>query len=258
MAEPNPLGMVASFSLLDKIFAGFEGAARDLQAAIGVPICISNCGKCCEVNVPLVRDIEAKYAVSWILGNGLVDKVAERCEGWLLDRMSALTSYGIKPGAIPEGLLPGLREEWDYVAHRTPCPMLLEDKSCLIYGARPMVCRAAGVTTAMPVGCPRPLGYGESLTSFARAGGPGVEEIKRNVSELLRTAENQTWLISSFLPTALYMSLRPQKFAAYIEDSKIATAKIMQTFHNLGILWQDQLNEVWDMQQLTDRKAIKA
>jgi len=227
----------------------FAVAERELVASLGVPICIAGCGKCCEITTPMSWAIEAEFAVSWLLGQGTqISSALSICEGWLLDHDPRLATYGMYGNLSPDQW-GRLRGEVDALLGEMPCPLLAEDKTCLIHGARPLACRAYGVTHLPARWCPRPLSRYETDEARAHIGeqSPVGQKIRQMVE--MTAGASSGFLISPggvrFLPTALFAMLRPDRLNALVADGLIASAKLVSLQQNPAILFQSQLDEVW-------------
>lgn len=231
---------------LDATYRAFDAAATELELAIGVPICISSCGKCCEVTVPVAWRIEAQFLVSWLLGQGgeMLSQVLSACEGWLLERHPFLRTRGVQ-GILTPAQWDTVRPEVDHLMLESPCPFLTGDKVCLIHGGRALVCRAYGVSRLPARFCPRPLSRMENLETRAHIGDdtPLGRKLRAMVEETVKRGAGRTGV--RFLPTAIYEMLRPSKLEAYANDGLIASAKLVIMERNPVILFQRELNELW-------------
>ncbi len=242
----DPRVEVTNFKKLEEIYFYYQRAQDKLERLIGVPICKEGCGWCCEHTCISVLPIEAHYAVSVLIGQGQptdISEVVQRCESWLLERNPRLNLY---LGTIPPTLAQcqSLKEQANWLMNSTPCP-LLKEKRCLIHAARPLICRAYGVTRLPAQACPRRNGKGETMTQRACMNDPAIKE---TVEELFATLPKQT----AFLPTMIFSVLRPQTMAKHISDNKIASARLIQFAKDPNLLWQEQLNAVWSMETQTN------
>ncbi len=257
--ENNRIAIGGQQSLIEKRLAplrsfeatcrAFDKAEEELVKYLGVPICIPGCGKCCEVMSVTVWDVEANFILSWLIGLGgkKMQEFLSICEGWLLDHDAHLTTYGIKPGLLTKEQFIQLKPQVDYLISQSPCPMLTAQKECLVYDARPWICRAYAVTRMPGRMCNRPLSRMESsdirghISTQSHIGAT----LKKMVIETLRQSAEIGWGDVKFLATAIFMAIRPEQFNKYVFDGKIATAKIAIVQNNMAILFQDQLNDVW-------------
>ena len=228
---------------LEATYRAFDTAERELCRTIGVPICMPNCGRCCAVTTATVSELEARFLISSLLGEGasVLEKVLARCEGWLLDRDPLLTIYGLS-GTLSQSQWDRLRPEVDVLLLERPCPMLTEEKSCLVHGGRPFICRAYGVTRMPARLCPRPLSRMESDEVRGHIG--ENSSVGRTLKSMVRRSLAGAGKVR-FLATALFAYLRPDRLNAYVADNLIASAKLVLLQQNPAILFQNHLNQVW-------------
>lgn len=227
--------MIDTLLELERVYRGFDTAADELSRHLGVPICVPGCGKCCLTT--LAHRIEAIYALSTL--TAALEQIVNLAEGWLLDKHKQAPTYeGVTLGFAKRKLA---QEFWDLSSH-TPCPFLTSDKFCLIYRGRPMVCRAYGVThmpTPTPDFCSRPRGIGETDTVKAWA---DVPSLQKAVADFIRNLPDPDLRVAGLLPTAIFKQAQPDKYRSYIEDNRIASAKLIGLpQQNLGLLWQEQM-----------------
>ena len=52
------------------------------------------------------------------------------------------------------------------------------------------------------------------------------------------------WAIRCFLPTVVFRAASPKKFKEYIEDRKIASAKLLGMDVDSSLMWQPQINQL--------------
>ncbi len=234
----HSLALVQAYSGLEKVYAGFEGAALEVIAAKAAPICVDGCGVCCEINTPYCWDIEASYIISNLLSEGKLAWALNACQSWLLDRDGGLTLYGPRADMVSiEGRTRAIAEA--RLAARRPCPFL-SDKRCAIHQVRPLVCRAYGVTRLpSQTDCRAPLGRGENLSRRAHHNGNGL---KKAVAEYLRGLRPDQ-RAGYFLPTAILRQASPTMFAR-LQD-RFATGKMVAMAVSPAAIWQDQLEEQW-------------
>lgn len=228
--------LIQRLSKLEKIHGFYQQAEAEVEAHIGMPICVPNCGLCCQNNSPMVWGIEVEAIASYLIGQGdLLNTVMDRCEHWLR------TSNGkVHPPAYYQQNTDKLMER----AHElyTGCCVLLgTDKRCLIHPARPLTCRAYGVTS-YPTDCPRPYGLGESASS--RAYNNGIAPVvKEALNQLLKECASDSFAASvGFLPTLLMRLLRSRQFVSLVDSGKVDPVKLVRNFiHSPAIITQDQL-----------------
>jgi Fe-S-cluster containining protein len=233
--------MLQEFLGLRQIHKYLDETQAHLVKQLGVPVCIPDCGKCCQDNCVTIYSIEASLILSYVIGDGRT-KVVDWCRGWLLEKHTAATTYtGIPYGVVSKQL----KHEWDALV-RTPCPMLTEDKKCYIHMMRPLVCRAYGVTRDAGIGCPRPIGKGESVNSRGYIGGDAGDYLEDEVNKFfgkMRT-EHPDYAKVGFLPTMIFRQAREQEFRELIAENKIASAKLVGTDVATQLLWAKQLGAV--------------
>ena len=233
------LELIKAFTKLGELHKAFNGAAQELEQARAAPLCLEECGKCCHL--PYAWDIEGRYILSTILGDGHLSRIESLCEGWLLDRPRQLTLYNLYPGRIENY---AIREEIAWLM-QSPCPFLdNSNKRCIIYNSRPISCRAYGVTRMPSKECPRPMGIGESESRKAYFGGEGGMKLQARVAKFIQGLASP-WNKSWALPALLYSLINPVKFNLYAKDKKVASAKLAVGWLSPAILWQSQLNELW-------------
>lgn len=234
--------MIEALASLSQVHKDMDAARIALETQLGVPICIPNCGKCCET--VLAHRIEADFAISAVIGEGKFYEVVSRCEGWLLERHKEAQIYEGPPVGVVQVKI---AEEWNRLVHM-PCLFLEGDKGCLIYSGRPLVCRAFGVTHApgpTPDFCPRSLGVGEDQR---RRGYVDSQQLQQKVKTLLAGLQDKEWATSGWLPTIIYREACPDKYRALVADNKIASAKLIGVTQDYGLLWQEQMEVIWQRQ----------
>lgn len=232
--------MIEAFSELRQIHKAFDDAEALLEKDIGKSICISNCGLCCSHQTPHWTFIEAILATSILTGTERLTKTLSVVEGWLLDHTKQATIYE----GMPVGWAsPQLRDEFNAISLTAPCPMMDEEKKCLIYDVRPLVCRANGVTRDNVDLCPRQPGKGETLTQRRYINSPSLRLAVESWREKCRD-KNMTWLTTGLVPTVLYRVGREAKFRELVRDNKIASAKLVGMEIDTTLMWQPQVNAI--------------
>lgn len=230
--------MIESLLGLERIYRQFDAASNELSQQLGVPICKEGCGRCCEITTPIVWRLEAVYAISKALGSGIFERMVSDAEGWLLERHSCAPAY---EGPYLGELTPRIKGEFIALGD-TPCPFLDADKSCYIHPGRPMACRAYGVTHMpgpLPASCPRPLGRGESESYRAWV---DIPNLMVQVLALMGSLDDKDLQVAGYLPTAIFKLGRPDKYRDYINDNKIATAKLIGVPDKyMGLITQEQM-----------------
>jgi len=139
-----------------------------------------------------------------------------------------------------DGLEAKIQEEFLSLAN-TQCPYLGDDKRCLIYDVRPLVCRAMGVTRTPAVGCRRPIGLGETMSTRRYVPDHAAKMLREAVDVVLDAVPKPTWAMAGFLPGLLVGLARPNEYRNCVENGLVSTAKILVTSPSMGILWQEQV-----------------
>ncbi|KKM60859.1 hypothetical protein LCGC14_1537480, partial [marine sediment metagenome] len=52
------------------------------------------------------------------------------------------------------------------------------------------------------------------------------------------------WAIRSWIPTVIFRAASPKKFKEYIEENKIASAKLLGMDIDTSLMWQPQLDDL--------------
>jgi Fe-S-cluster containining protein len=226
--------MIEAFKELHRIQKLFGVADSILQSGIGVSTCINGCGKCCMVNTPVWKTIEAINAVSVLTGIGKLREAVSVAEGWLSEP-NQLKIYEGRPTGLAS---PQLREEWLKVKD-SQCLFLKADLTCMIHECRPISCRAFAVThDGMPT-CDRPPGKGETLTQHKFVNSP---QIKQRLDDFMEDCKRKPeWLVGGFVPTLLYRAAEPEKFKKLILDNRIPSARIVGVEYEVSLYWQPQI-----------------
>lgn len=231
--------MLQAYAELRLIHALIKEAESWLEKQLGTPLCVPNCGLCCQRNIISCHSIEASYIISGLMGTGLT-RYVDASRAWLLDRHFQATIYE----GMPRGVITGkLREEWNLLS-QLPCIFYRpDDKRCAIHHFRPLSCRAFGVTMASKPYCPRPVGRGEDRYSRAYVGGPPGQLIRAAVEGFVARikARNPDWATHGFLPAMIFRQAREREFRGMIDDNLIASAKLVGTDYSIQALWQEQV-----------------
>lgn len=231
--------MLQAYAELRKIHELIDQAGKWLEKQLGTPLCVPNCGLCCQQNVVSCHSIEASYIISGLMGTGLT-RYVDASRAWLVDRHNQTTIYD----GMPRGVITGkLREEWNLISF-TPCIFYKFDtKQCAIHRFRPLSCRAFGVTKMASYYCPRPLGKDEDAHSRAYVGGEPAQLIKAVVDTFIKKTKtrNPDWATHGFLPTMIFRQAREKEFRGLVADNMIASAKLVGTDYSLQALWQEDV-----------------
>lgn len=232
--------------LLDQIYRLLDKEEKNLVADIGVPICIPGYGKCCEINSIIVKGVEARYIALWLSRQraDFQERIKRLCVDWLTEKHHNVVVYaGLGTGRMSSENIDGLQNDVAQLIHRTPCPMLDENKRCLIHPVRPLACRTYGVTRVVPVDvCPRPTGKNEEgiMRAFRRS--ENTERVKNLIDELQAVSESKYMQNNGFIAARLLVELDVQKFLDLAYHNYIASAKLAQ-LGGRALLWQEQLDE---------------
>ncbi len=258
---------ITALERLMQLHSIWAEAQVEIQEYTGRPLCVSNCGLCCKTNTVLALGVEADYAASTLVNMGPLarGKVLDRIRNWLLE--PAL--YTIWPGGgehieTPLRDLQANQIESERrrlaleisVMVRGPCPLLDEDMQCMVHEARPLVCRAYGVTRLPGTYCLRPAGIGETPEYRAIWEGPGAQDLWAKTKDFLRSLEGQTRLYTtSPFPTAIYQRFRGKDFER-IKPS-IPVARMFTSNAYTAVLFQAQDDGQTFMSQPVDISRIK-
>ncbi len=185
MLGENPLKQ-ALIEIMKSAYASIDGLIRSFRRRCsreGLRIdCRKNCSWCCSQAV-LVSTHEVLYIFSW-MENGLGP-----------GQKAAIREKALKKDRLTRGM-----EAGEFLRFMHPCPFL-ENKSCLIYPARPMACR---IFLSMDAGsCRRqyenPGGQeNPSLYEFPLRAGRLLNEGIRSALAQKRLHVSE-WLMESFL-----------------------------------------------------------
>ena len=113
------------------------------------------------------------------------------------------------------------------------CPFLDDGMRCTIYGVRPLVCRAYGISINADEWCPRPLHWTEAPNKRMTVG--KNTNMGRRLSGLLN---NLHISYCGFLPHLVARLAVPKKFKDLAASGKVADAKLAigkskpDLFHN--------------------------
>lgn len=118
--------------------------ARSISAAGDAVVCSKGCSECCRglFDITLLDACLLKQGF-----DRLPDQVRERVEAKARIRIEAIRA--VRPDLAHPYLLNVWPEaEWEELMpdeDETPCPLLADDGTCLVYGYRPMTCRLHGL-----------------------------------------------------------------------------------------------------------------
>jgi len=167
-----------------------------------------------------------------------IKRLVQSAEGWLLESHGNTVYKG-----VPLGFKSGeIMEDW-YQTARRQCPYLEDNKDCMLYKDRPLVCRAFGVFRDAADICPRPPGKGETQIKHAIINPDQVKPLVRDFYDDCRKRQ-PVWAIRAFIPTVIFRAASPKKFKEYIEDNRIASAKLLGMDVDTALMWQPQLDKL--------------
>lgn len=229
--------MIEAFRELHRFHRVLDSARGTLEERICRPICISGCGRCCEL--PSCMVIEAMDAISILTGQVKLAPIVAIAEGWLLERHNEAPSY---EGKIAGRFVPPKIRDELATMMQTPCPFLSASRECIIYEARPLGCRTFGVTCSSAL-CPRPVGKGETLTQPIYINTPNLMKDIKDFKLRYRDVHPE-WVTFSFLPTLIYRAAEEKKFHEMVENNRIATAKMIGTQVDTSLMWQWQIEKL--------------
>ena len=231
--------MLQAFLDLRSLQKVFDAATGVLEHSLGAPICPRGCGRCCECNTPMASIIEGINLVSiTLLNEAKVKRLVQTAEGWLLEPHGNKVYKG-----VPVGFQSGeIMDDWLRTT-RAQCPYMEPTKDCMLYKDRPLVCRAFGVFRDGVDICPRPLGKGETSIKHAIIDSRQVKPLVREFYDNCKKRQ-PVWAIRSFVPTVIFRAASPKKFKEYIEDNKIASAKLIGMDIDTSLMWQPQLDKL--------------
>lgn len=248
--KPEHAKLLGYWGALERIHRGYDEAAARIEGATGGPLCVPGCdANCCEHNSVLAYGIEAELAASHLLGQpAKLRAVLDACHAWLTK--PGRYTYG---GKITPALWDDLRPEFLAIL-RERCPLLTEDKRCALHAARPLVCRAYGVTRVPARECPRPWAPGENHDNRLYWDGTSAEiPLYKWVRDLRRKITEPRYSRQGFFATMLYERFRASELAGLLDDGKVPLLKLAvgwgdgYQFQNEGhmLLWQEQLEREW-------------
>lgn len=232
-----------AYRLLETLHRELDEGQREVEAAAGGrPICVANCGKCCEQNVPVAMGIEASYLLSSV-GQINLKAVRERALGWMTQRHPGVKLYEkIRGRAYQQEERAELAEDQRSV-RQGGCPFLAADKSCTVHAVRPLICRSYGVTLAADAFCPRPLHPTE--TAETRLGiapgtprGKRIQALKARLARHLK-ANAPDLLPTSWLPGLVARDMDKEELLALQREGGVADIKLAMR-SDPPRLWRDE------------------
>lgn len=212
--------LLQSYRLLEAMHKALEQGQAELERNIGWPVCIEGCGKCCQHHTPVALNVETAYIMSTLaILPGMRDKLLQKSFDWLTHEHAGVSLYN-KVRGIPkdQDIIKQLEHERAVIT-TTQCPFL-DGTECLIHGARPITCRAYGVTLMPDEWCPRHLHYTETSTRRMIVGYD--TKLGGQLASLMQKLANTSPI--GFLPTMIARELDLSKLQALVPS--IADAKL--------------------------------
>lgn len=204
---------------LNQATQSIESAAHELSTALGVPLCVENCGLCCAVNTPSAYAIEVTKAAGWLTAQPKLtrESILDSIEDWLI--RPVLDVYRpddphrtVQFPTMGKKNIPINFETEIAACLRGRCPLLGADLRCRVYEVRPLICRTYGVTKSSDWFCLRPNGIGESSEYRAVHEDEGTQAFRVILEGFrLEIAENPKLGGWALFPTALYGRFREKK-----------------------------------------------
>jgi len=75
------------------------------------------------------------------------------------------------------------------------------------------------------------------------------QQLELVVKTFLAGLADKEWATSGWLPAIIYREACPDKYKALVADNKVASAKLIGVTQEYGLLWQDQLEAIWQRQR---------
>jgi len=240
---------------LKTLYEDMEKLASRVIELKGKPLCVPDCGLCCETTTPLVLLLEGRNIAMWLdkQSQSVQDKVLQNCEAWLLKPLLYK--------APPTGK--GKPPEWvDLIQWQ--CPALdTEKKTCLIYPVRPLGCRTYGVTRGANAFCKAPLGLEETKEKRLHFSGPPVDTFVNNVNNVMMFLKSVLPPLarSGFLPFFVYMVFCKNRMMKMLDYNTIHYAKMVASPPGIipwTITQEDAKKSFESFEQETKSKIIVA
>lgn len=239
--------VVEGYQVLEALHQELDAAQRDVEAATGGrPICVANCGKCCENTVPGAMGIEVNYLLSHLAVLPKSKEIRDRALGWMAQPHPGLKLHEkIKGRPYRQEEQAELAED-QHTLQKGGCPFLAADKTCMVHAVRPLVCRGYGVTLSADSFCPRPLDPTETperRKAIAPNGprGTRIQGLKTLLTKHLQ--KNAPDLLArSWLPGLIARELDKEGLLALQKEGKIADIKLAMSTQ-APRLWRDQPEE---------------
>lgn len=240
-------GKTPELKILDEIHFELDLAGIYLRKVMKHPLCVPNCGKCCEINSITIKGVEARYIAYWLKKQKpeVQKNVVDRCRKWLFEDFEKVgTKWGLGTVGMPPNVIDQVNQEISWLSQKSGCPMMNENKQCVIYPARPLVCQAYGVTRVVPATiCPRPPSNFEPEDHRMYVKNKNTDRAKELIEKLKSTLEDSSYISTQgFIAAMVFLEMEPQKFVEHAYHNEIASAKLIQMAGG-HYLWQEQLQE---------------
>ena len=223
---------IALLQALDLIHKRLEEIAAEAERTFGHPVCTSSCGACCSHNVPIVMQLEVEHIASSHFVYFSPDQwkhIQDLAYGWTTTKHEGfMYSKGMSAFRLSREVMEQMAHE-NKLLESSPCPFLLEDKTCAIYPVRPIVCRTYGVLQTPGQECKRGIGPLETEDKRASlAGQPQNYEVALAMAQLASvTANSNPPLPEGFiglLPFFLAQRTRQEDMQKAMSNGEIPTA----------------------------------
>lgn len=218
--------LLSTFQQLEVLHQVFGELDQHLQQSRLAASCV-RCGTCCSRRVPVALMLEAHWVRSTTFTK---PDLRQYCEEWLARPVQGLTMFTAsdQPLEVQSGQRVRFLQEVAWVAAEQ-CPFLTLEHTCYLHDARPLACRAYGVTVPVDPYCRRPIGVGESDVIKGVVQGP---ELVAKVLETLKPVAEFSPVLG-FFPTMMANLIMPDRLAALRREGRIADAKMVNWFNAL-------------------------
>ncbi len=217
--------VVEAYNILSKLTRSIDRLGADLSLTTGSPICVENCGLCCQHYTPAVTRVEAALIASDLVGSR---DAGTRALDWLTSPHTGVGIYGKFRGKpiVSEGAEDLIAEGQQL--QESPCPFLNDELRCSIHDLRPVSCHAWGITQVAEAFCKRPLGAGETDGQRAVIGPDALQGILHTIGELIRhcVTSMPELLDVGMLPTLVAMEVHKENLQAEIEADHVPDAAL--------------------------------
>lgn len=229
------LERVDGFNALDLLHLELDMGVTKLEAARKAPICIEGCGKCCEQVTPMATSLEAALAVSM---RTITPEALQRAKDWLVEPIPNVdtTFYPEqKPGVLSGDEVTGDQKQRAVEQYKEVikggCPFLAEDKRCMVYEHRPLICRTYGLTHIPHDYCERPKDQAEQDNPGAyHIDGPLGDKLQQAVHILqTKPKANPEMTRAGLWPMLVVLHADPEGFKKLVESGKVPLAKLIKS-----------------------------